>query len=148
MTVIGNILRAGNRLLIVSKPHLECIEAICRELKTYRDAILFRFTIGAIDDAIFSYWEPGAAEVRRAAGLARTRLPPRIPHERELRAACWKAKTSACCSTPWRLIVTDTIWIGKMNGIEHRVEPDTDPLAIRPCRKDRPTNGCGKSTRR
>lgn len=53
-------LHAGNKVLVVSKPHLECIRAICERFDLVKDQILFRFTIGACDDQILSYWEPNA----------------------------------------------------------------------------------------
>lgn len=60
MKVLGKLLASGNQVLVVSKPHLECIQAICNEFQKYKDQILFRFTIGSCDDLILSYWEPGA----------------------------------------------------------------------------------------
>lgn len=60
MTVLKKLLIAGNQVLVVSKPHLECIEKICDAFKGYRNQILFRFTIGACDDRILSFWEPNA----------------------------------------------------------------------------------------
>jgi DNA repair photolyase len=60
LTVMKNLLDAGNRVLVVSKPHLECIKRICDEFEQFKDQILFRFSIGACDDRILSYWEPRA----------------------------------------------------------------------------------------
>jgi DNA repair photolyase len=60
LTVMKNLLDAGNRVLVVSKPHLECIKRICDEFEQFKDQILFRFSIGACDDRILSYWEPHA----------------------------------------------------------------------------------------
>jgi DNA repair photolyase len=60
VTVIRKLLEAGNDVLIVSKPHLECIKRLCQEFTEYKSKILFRFTIGASDDNILKYWEPGA----------------------------------------------------------------------------------------
>lgn len=69
MIVLDKLLKAGNRVLVVSKPHLECIEAICRAFGVYRAQILFRFTMGTMDNGILSYWEPNAPsyEERRDA---------------------------------------------------------------------------------
>lgn len=125
LEVIGKILRAGNRLLIVSKPHLECVEAICREFGSYREDVLFRFTIGAMDDRILRYWEPQAPTFseRRAC----------------LRRACQRDFQTSVSVEPMldskRIVelfedlepyVSDTIWIGKMNRLEERVIPSTD----------------------
>ncbi|MFH2060465.1 MAG: radical SAM protein [Pseudomonadota bacterium] len=60
MEVLGKLLASGNQVLVVSKPHLSCIQALCDEFQKYIDQILFRFSIGACNDQILSYWEPGA----------------------------------------------------------------------------------------
>lgn len=57
---LRGMLKADNQLLIVSKPHLVCIERICSEFKEYKDQITFRFTIGSTDNAVLKYYEPGA----------------------------------------------------------------------------------------
>jgi DNA repair photolyase len=46
--------------LIVSKPRPKIIEKLYVHLEKYRDKILFRFTIGAMDDNILAFWEPNA----------------------------------------------------------------------------------------
>ncbi|WP_223906367.1 hypothetical protein [Geobacter sp. AOG1] len=55
-----NILSSGNRVVLVSKPHRESIEAICAEFSSFRDVLTFRFTIGGIDTTAMRHWEPGA----------------------------------------------------------------------------------------
>lgn len=59
-TVLEKLLISGNQVLVVSKPHLDCIRTICDGFQKYADQILFRFSIGACNDQILSYWEPGA----------------------------------------------------------------------------------------
>jgi DNA repair photolyase len=58
--VLGKLLRAGNEVLIVSKPRLVCIKAICAASLFFKDEILFRFTIGAMDNDVLGFWEPNA----------------------------------------------------------------------------------------
>ena len=58
--VLTKLLKAGNRMLVVSKPQLMCVKHLCRNLGAYRDQMLFRFTIGSADNAILRFWEPGA----------------------------------------------------------------------------------------
>jgi len=59
--VLHNLLDAGNeRILIVSKPHMQCITTLCQEFSEYKDKLIFRFTIGSLDNNVLSYWEPGA----------------------------------------------------------------------------------------
>jgi len=124
MKAIRLMLNHGHRLLIVSKPHLECIEAISREYGSFRDKIMFRFTIGSDDDSVLKFWEPNAPSF----------------HERlcSLELA-YKAgfQTSISCEPMLddhveRLVdvllpfVTDAVWIGKMNQLRQRISINGD----------------------
>ena len=139
LTVIGKILEAGNRLLIVSKPHLECIQAICREFTAYREKILFRFTIGAMDNTILAYWEPRAPLFEERL----TSLKHAYHQGFATSVSCEPMLDSQNVVALFRSLapyVTHSIWIGKMNGIDSRVEPGTDPQAIQRIR-DGQTDG-------
>ena len=59
---LKKLLQSGNEVLVVTKPHLECIQRICSETTDYKNQILFRFTIGSIDSNILKFWEPGAPD--------------------------------------------------------------------------------------
>lgn len=115
LAVLKKMLAAGNDVLVVSKPHLECVKRLCQELEAYKDQILFRFTIGSADDAVLAFWEPHA---------------PAYPE----RLACLKwafrhgYKTSVSCEPMLdgniqrvigdaRPYVTDAIWLGRVNNI-------------------------------
>lgn len=114
LIVLGKLLRAGNRVLLVSKPHLEVIQAICDQFGEYRQNILFRFTITATDNDILAFWEPGA---------------PSYEERREALAYAFDAGYETSVSVEPMLdsanidqLVTDleprvshSIWIGKMN---------------------------------
>ena len=60
LVVIKKLLEAGNELLIVSKPHLECVQLLCEVLRPWQRHVMFRFTIGSAVDKVLSFWEPGA----------------------------------------------------------------------------------------
>jgi hypothetical protein len=47
MAFLEGMLKQGNELLIVSKPHIECIRRICGSFDQYRQNILFWFTISS-----------------------------------------------------------------------------------------------------
>ncbi len=64
VAVVRNLLAAGNRVIICSKPRLECIKRLCTEFADYRARIEFRFTITAMNDAVLRYWEPGAPDFK------------------------------------------------------------------------------------
>jgi len=126
ITVIDNLLEAGNSLLIVSKPHLDCIKAICENFIHYRDLfemdeignrqyrVIFRFSIGACDDRLLSYWEPNAPNYdERKASLEYAYdagFQTGVSAEPMLDA--YHIDDLIDDLSPY---VTDSIWIGKMN---------------------------------
>ena len=59
-TVLSNLLRNGNEVLITTKPKLGIIREIDEKFRKYSDAIQFRFTITSIDDNLLRFWEPNA----------------------------------------------------------------------------------------
>jgi len=120
LKVIEKLLMAGNEILIVSKPHLKCIKSICNRFEIFHKKILFRFSIGSMDDRILSIWEPDAPNFKeRLKSL-------RFAHEAGY-------ATSISCEPLLDVenvrklfdiiepFVTDSIWIGKMNRISKRV---------------------------
>lgn len=122
MKVLSKLVKAGNNVLIVSKPHWECITKICEGFKDYRDQIMFRFTIGSMDDDILSFWEPGA---------------PNFCERLSCLEYAYHAgfKTSVSCEpyldpyvvytyTACKDFITDSFWIGKLRGFNSRVKLD------------------------
>ena len=116
---LGKILKAGNRVLVVSKPHLLCIETICKNFSDFKRNILFRFTIGSSSSDILKFWEPGAPDFSERLA--------------SLKLAYGKGfDTSVSCEpmlddevedviekvTPY---ITDSIWIGKANYLTRRL---------------------------
>ena len=140
MIVIDKLLSAGNKLLIVSKPHLACISAICHSFKAYKDKIIFRFTIGACNNEILAFWEPNA---------------PRYEERKASLAYAFEAGFETSVSVEPMLSVdgvidlvkdlepftTNSIWIGKMNhlhGIDVNNEEDREAIqAIKDGQSDR-----------
>lgn len=122
ITYLRGWLEVGNDILIVSKPHFECIKRICDELKEYKKQIVFRFTIGSMNNNTLKFWEPGAPDFEE-------RL-------KSLEYAYNKGFTTSVSCEPYldehiagmvlRLYpyISDTIWIGKMNRINQRVDTD------------------------
>ena len=120
LIMLRKLLSAGNDVLIVSKPHLECIRAICNEFGDYKDQILFRFTIGSADSSVLRFWEPKAPSFEERMDC--------------LKLAYAKGfSTSVSCEpmlddnieavvdsvTPF---LTKTIWIGKANRLRSQLK--------------------------
>jgi len=114
--VLENLLKAGNHVLIVSKPHLEVIHKICIHFQTYKEQILFRFTIGSMNDDVLRFWEPHAPcfeerlESLRFAYNYGFRTSVSI--EPALDADTFDLVEKL---EPW---VSDTIWIGLANRLK------------------------------
>lgn len=125
MVVLENLLRPGNQVLVVSKPHLDCIQAICDKFDKYKDQILFRFTIGAMNDAILRYWEPGApCFAERVSALVYA-----WKHGFDTSVSVEPMLDSENVVTMFHAlkpVVTHSIWIGRMNKIASRVKIETN----------------------
>lgn len=115
---IRKLLVSGNKVLIVSKPHLKCIDRICEEFQQYKSQILFRFTIGSKDDEVLRFWEPKAPLFKERLGSL-------------ILSSHYGYRTSVSCeplldSNPDGLInmiqeyVNDSIWIGRGNLFSRR----------------------------
>lgn len=120
MKVIMAHLKVGNDLLIVSKPHPECIDRITSEAEAYKEQILFRFTIGSPYDAVLSLWEPGApCFTDRLHSL-------QLAHSQGFRTSvsCEPLLSPDAVMLLYRELkswVTDSIWIGTLNRPSQRV---------------------------
>jgi len=116
---LGNILKPGNEVLVVSKPHLECISAICNQLYNYKQNILFRFTIGSADSAVLKFWEPNAPDFEER--LAALKYAFDMGFNTSI--SCEPMLDGNIDELVARVIpyVTDSIWLGKMNYPETRI---------------------------
>jgi len=119
-TALTAMLTAGNDVLVVSKPHLECVVALCRDLKAFKDHLEFRFTIGSVDDKVLKFWEPGAPAFNERLSC--------LMHAHHLGFKTSVSVEPMLDRTPLVVVqevapyVTDTIWLGKMNDIARRVK--------------------------
>ncbi len=113
VAALGKLLASGNRVLIVSKPHLECIERICAEFDQYKTAITFRFSIGSQDSTVLKFWEPGAPSFEERLACLRYAFDAGyqtgVSAEPMLDAGVVKLFHRL---SPF---VTDKVWIGKLN---------------------------------
>lgn len=119
LSFLSRILQQGNQVLIVTKPNFSCVKEICDTLIPYNDQIMFRFSIGSMNDMVLRSWEPGAS-------FFKERLE-------SVQYAYLKGySTSISCepmldNQPEDLIesllpyVTDSIWLGKPNFLLRRV---------------------------
>jgi len=94
---------------------------MCRQLTEYKDKILFRFTIGASNNRILNYWEPGAPDFEE-----------RLECLQCASKSGYRTSVSMEPVLDWGNVietfhtlepfVTDSIWLGTMNNIGRRVD--------------------------
>jgi len=124
LVVLEKLLAAGNRVLIVTKPSLVCVEALCDRFRNFQDKIIFRFTITAANDSLLRFWEPGAPsyqERRKALQYAQLHgFQTSVSVEPMLDSEHLVAMIDDL--EPY---VSHSIWLGKMNKIQRRVVCDS-----------------------
>jgi hypothetical protein len=115
LTFISNILNAGNKILIVSKPHLDCVKSICKKFKSNKNKILFRFTIGSVDDAVLKFWEPGAPDFKERYECLRYAFKKGF----QTSVSCEPMLDNNIAAVIKKVskYVTETIWLGKANNL-------------------------------
>lgn len=118
---LQRLLAVGNSVLVVTKPHKECIDRLTAELADYKTQILFRFTIGSPRSEILKFWEPGAPsfeERRDALILAHLRgFQTSISSEPMLDDL--EGMTHLFLAT--KPYLTNSIWMGKANDLIARL---------------------------
>ena len=105
------LLEKGNDVLFVTKAQMASIEWICDNLSKYQDQFEIRFTIGAGDEKVREYWEPGAPSINErieALDMAYT-LGFRVSVSMEPCLMPEPEKFIACFPGDYE------IWIGMMN---------------------------------
>jgi len=108
------ILDAGNQLLIVTKPRLDCIKKIMTDLKDYKNDILFRLTITSNDQNILNYWESNAPSYTERIKCLKILYENKFQTSVSLEPYLSNPDQVITDVTPF---VTDFIWIGAMSGI-------------------------------
>lgn len=126
LVVILKLLDAGNQVLIVSKPHIDCIMLMCHCLDKYKERIEFRFTIGSMRDDVLKFWEPGA--------------PGFDDRLRCLQYAHYGNYKTSVSAEPYLddciehlyircfPYITESFWIGLLRQFNHRV--DRKPISV------------------
>jgi DNA repair photolyase len=130
MDFMDHLLLPGNEVLVVSKPHLDCIKAICARFADYKDKILFRFTITSTDSNILKFWEPNAPDLQERLSALQYAFEQGF-------------QTSSCCEpmldnnvgdliSQTSPFATHSIWLGKMNMPFERLQMngENDPVTI------------------
>ncbi len=131
LNTICNILKAGNKILVVSKPHFECIKFICDVLrdksryyddKRFVENILFRFTIGSVSESKCKFWEPGAPAPEERIRALKYAFENGFKTSISSEPMLGGVETAKAVYSGTVDYITDNIWFGKMNRIADRVD--------------------------
>lgn len=119
---LKNMLAPGNRVLIVSKPHFDCIYDLCKALTKYKEQILFRFTIGSISPDTCAFWEPGAPDPSERISALEHAYVEGYQTSVSMEPMLLGYKEALRVYRTVNKLVTETVWIGKMNKARARVD--------------------------
>jgi hypothetical protein len=115
--MLDKILKAGNEVLVTSKPHFGCIRKICETFQDYKDKILFRFTIGSVDSQILKFWETNAPSFEERFECLK--LAFNMGYKTSVSAEPLLDQDVDLLINTLSPYITDTIWIGKL---EHPIK--------------------------
>jgi len=123
LTVLGKLLKAGNDVMIISKPNLECIKSIYQASAFFKDKILFRFTITAKSTDILSFWESNAPVYEERVQALKYAFDNdfQTSVSMEPMLEFGRAQEMVEDMMPY---ITDALWFGKLNHIKSFDSPD------------------------
>ena len=127
--VLKKLLDAGNNVLVVSKPHLNCIQRLCQEFYSDKERILFRFTITARDPQILSFWEHGAPDYQERLMCLRSSFERGFATSVSIEPMLHREDIVAMVHELLPF-VSQSVWIGKMNKIGRRVVGDSEQMRV------------------
>lgn len=116
------ILSKGNRLLIVTKPRIDCVREIVEQLKFYSGQILFRFTITSLNPVLSKFWEPGAPQPSERLEALKHAWQQGFPTSVSVEPMIDGVDKTESMVAGIQHLVTDTIWIGKLNKANIRCD--------------------------
>ena len=120
MCVLRKLLDAGNRILIVSKPHWDCITIICETFSEHRHQIILRFTVGSKDNDILRFWEPNAPYFgERVACL---RYAYRLGYQTSVSCEPYLDSNVIDLFLAVKAWTTHSFWTGKLRDFERRID--------------------------
>ena len=130
LTTIKNLLK-NNQVLIVSKPHLSVIETLCRELEPQKANVMFRFSLGTLNQQQTDFWEPFAPKPNER--LAALQHAYKAGYKTSISAEPMLDDNLGMLELVKAVdpLVTDTIWLGKMQRVNGTQNRGIEGFAIR-----------------
>jgi len=135
--VLKDMLDAGNKVLVVSKPRFDCVKSICDDFQDYKSNILMRFTIGSTNNDVLKFWEPGAPLFEER--LESLKYAYENGYQTSVSSEPLLDKNTDDLLNKLEPFITESIWFGritkllsnlKFNGYEHNTEVQEKALNL------------------
>jgi len=114
VVTIRNLL-THNKVLVVTKPHLSVVTALCSEFAGHNADMQFRFTIGALSGDICAFWEPGAPTPHERIQALKYAFNAGFQTSVSIEPMLDSVENTLRLVATITPFVTDTIWLGKLN---------------------------------
>ncbi len=136
---MDSVLLAGNKVLIVTKPRLEVVKALCKRYWKWRRNILFRFTIGSLKSGVLKFWEPHAPSFEER--FAALKHAHRRGFQTSVSSEPFLDRHVERLYRTLKPYITDTFWIGRADRLVNCVRRNTgnDAQAMKRARRLRDT---------
>jgi DNA repair photolyase len=145
ITVLKKLLSAGNSVVIVSKPHMECIEALTVHLEQWKPQILFRFTITSLDNDLLRYWEPNAPSLEERMSALQYCIERGYETSVSIEP-CLDIPNVSSLVREVSPFVTEKIWVGIMTRVRSivKVKTEEDKIMVEHLLKNQSKEECLK----
>jgi DNA repair photolyase len=121
MLFLNRLLEAGNDILLVSKPHIKCIEMFCKKFVPYKKNILMRFTIGSLNSDILKIWEPNAPDFNERFSCLKHAFENGFQTSLSIEPILDNIDNTSELIEKCLPYITDAVWIGKPNFLIRRL---------------------------
>lgn len=126
-----NLLKVGNEVVLVTKPHRASIKAICSEFSSFRDNMTLRFSIGGLDNEALRIWEPGAPSLSERLWCIQYAFEQGYKTSVSSEPMLVNREGAEMLYYTVEPLVTEDIWFGKMNNVGGFTKNDDPQLASR-----------------
>ncbi|NLE05435.1 MAG: hypothetical protein GX638_11640 [Crenarchaeota archaeon] len=118
---LNRLLEADNDVLLVSKPHMFCIEKICNKFESFKKNILMRFTIGSLNSATLKIWEPNAPDFDERFNCLKYAFDKGFQTSLSIEPILDNIDNTSQLIEDCLPYITDAVWIGKPNFLLRRL---------------------------
>lgn len=111
---VQKLLEVGNELLIVSKMHKDVAQRLKKDLFRSREKIMFRISIGSMNNDVLKFWEPNAPEFLERFESLKMLYAAGYETSVSVEPMLWDDIDDLIETC--RPYCTNSIWLGKMNN--------------------------------